>query len=588
MPKRSEAEISKSIDKLRKNYAHLLTGVIIGPRSTRSPLPERMLELGRNIRENYTKYPILPGAIHTYIDLASTREWIVTGQPRAAARAWDWVNNAETVNPYTGMVDYGFDSYLRRRVLDYLCIGATTFACNFDPESPLEYIDPTRLRFIHQPRFDPQTNEVLRIRPEDLTWQHRNNRLFRAGELWVHYPIPVGDDGFMSPLMHLLPTATLAWLIRESDTATVDGRRIRDIIFVNNPTLADVIEEAILTQLALWSGANPEDVGIPIVPIQGGTGPVKDMFARLGLSEIPTTLDREKFEFSFVNEISGAIGLALRHFWNNERTTNRALEVVQEQRQQQKGPASFVRSEQRLLNRSGLFKRFGGSVKLPTRFSFIEETDASSLKERAEVLKLHAEAFGLFMDRLGLAVSTESLVAWMQSEGTLPYELEFLEVAKAPAGAAKPSDPSPSGNIEAGAISSDPQPTTMEQQEKSMGAGEIMINQNGDVLATRRKGFSLNMVLEKILKPVEDELANLARMSDEDYLKQLEIEAAENSRLQFLQILEYDAVSLDKWIDMEPDLFNNLSYKIHNQIYPLTELENHLLLRVISDPDADR
>lgn len=566
---------SERLQKLRKNYAHLLSTFIIGPRSSHSPLPERMLELGKGIRENYTRYPILPGAVHTYLDLAATREWVVSGQPRPAARAVDWLNNAETINPYTGMVDYGFEQFERRRALDHLCVGATAFASNDYPEAALEYIDPTGLRFIHETRR--VNGRVQKVQPDDRTWYYDNQRFFKNKELWLHYPIPVGSGGYLSPLMHLLPTASLAWLIRESDTATVDGRRIRDIIFIQS-TLADTVEEAILTQLALWSGANPEEVGIPIIPIQGATMPIKDMFARLGISEIPPTFDREKFEFSFVNEIGGAIGLALRHFWNNERTTNRALEVVQEQRQQQKGPSSFIRSEQRLINRTGLLKRFGGSVKLPTRFSYIEETDSASLKDRAEVLKFMAEAFGVFFDRLQLSVKPESLVAWMQSLGQLPYELEFVQAGQAPKGEIIPSDETSSGNSERVQQSSDPAPSSLEQIEKSLGLSEVMINQDGQVILKRAQFFSLNMILEKELSEVKEQLQALEEMSEEEFLKQLEDDTDEKLRLQFLYKLEYDATSLDKWVEHES--FEGLCYKISNAVHFLNQDERDLLTEI--------
>jgi hypothetical protein len=349
------------------------------------------------------------------------------------------------------------------------------------------------------------------VKPHEKVWEYEG-KWIRDEDVHLHHPVPIGGSRFTAPILHIIPTAVLSWLIREHDTASLDGRKIRDIIFVGNLAMFDAIKDAINTTAALWAGASPEELGgIPVVEVNNPNGqPMENFFARLGISNIPDSFDREEFIFRYVNEISSALGLALRHFWNNEKTTNRALEVVQEQRQQQKGPAIFVRSEQRLINNSGMLKQFGNSV----RFSFQEETDTSSMKDKAEIMRLHAEAIEKIATLIGAQVKPESLVSFMQSLGMLPNEIEMFDFTQPLVAVTPGQEINSEGEV---TDSSDPEVGTNPDQrndspEDNFGKSskgyldydEVTMNGEGEILSRRRKVWHFHEVLEhEVAKTVE-------------------------------------------------------------------------------------
>lgn len=600
----------EKMEQLRQRYAKHIGQAFLRPNGPITPTPRAALQFGQRLRDHtVSQFPVLQGAIQAYVDLASTREWTVSGTPRIVTRSVEWINNAESINTHTGLVEYGYDSYLKRRAQDYLMIGMTAMASSNDLgdiEPPLEYIDPTLLWFQRERQIQLHPNGfVQKVRPEEKVWWYDRSRQIRSQDLIHHYPYPLGANGFISPVMYLLPTATLAWLIRESDSAQIDGRKIRDIFLVSDVGVADAIEEGVLTLLALWQGDSEQDIGIPIIPVSGmgQNQKVADLFARLGVSEIPPTLNREEFMFVYVNEIAAALGLALRHFWNNERTTNRALEVVQEQRQQQKGPSTFVRTEQRLLNRSGFLKRFGGARSTP-RFGFIEETDISSMKDRAAALKDIAAALTSISTSLGVYIKPESLIAWMQIEDVLPNEIELVEI-ESEAVRVNPEEPKREPGEIAG--ESDPdtttQPTeeplqTAEQIEKSLDYGEIVMSGSGRVIAQRHKIFSVAKYLEEEIrhdlgrfeKVVEEAFAEtpVAEESDESvqtWLKQVTAQSDAHS-IQLVKTLGSNSLYLDSWREKNsgdnPGLLNDAIYNCLNNVV-LTEDERKIIDRIAMD-----
>lgn len=495
------------LDKALKEYKSRVSSAILRPNGPHAPHLNQMLALGANLRnESIWQYPILPGALQVFQQLASSREWTVSGTPQAVPRVVEWLHNTQTMDIQTGYVYYGFETFLQRRSMDYNIVGMTAMTCEKNrSEKPaiLEYTDPTLLRF-SRPRHRLRIGgEVRPVKPNERVWWYANSRRLRARDVAVHHPFPIGSQRFISPIVYLLPTAMLAWLVRESDLAAVDGRKMRDILLVANPQLESAIEEAITTQAALWSGANPEKVGIPIIPMNySGSTPVRDLFARLGLSDIPESFNREEFIFYYVNEIASALGLALRHFWNNEKTTNRALEVVQEQRQQQKGPSSFIRSEQRLINNSGFLDQFTEGDKI-VRFAFIEETDASSMKNRAEVMKLFAEALEKVASVFGGSVDLESYVAWMQSEGVLPNELSLIGINPE---LVRENEDNITNKPGEATVVSDEQTTTLpgshdtDSTEKVLDYDEIRMDSEGKIIDRRKRIFSINKVVRETVR----------------------------------------------------------------------------------------
>lgn len=544
--------------------------------------PKSVLSVGEALRDNHIwTYPILPGAILVFQQLSSSREWTISGKPTAVSRAVEFLNSTKTIDPSTGWVDVGFEAYLKRKALDYIVLGRTACAVRKPRglgQPYLEYIDPTRLSFGRQEQFGDKVSSGVNatynnpVKPGEKVWEYEG-KWIKDEDVHIHHPVPIGGKRFTAPILHLIPTATLAWLIREHDAASLDGRKIRDIIFVGNLAMFDAIKDAINTTAALWAGASPEELGgIPVVEVNNPNGqPMENFFARLGISNIPESFDREEFIFRYVNEISSALGLALRHFWNNEKTTNRALEVVQEQRQQQKGPAIFVRSEQRLINNSGMLKQFGNSV----RFGFQEEADTSGMKDRAEVMRLHAEAIEKIATLIGAKVKPESLVSFMQSLDMLPNEIEMFDFTQPLVAVSPGQEINAEGEI---TDTSDPEPGTNPDQRndspadnfdkssnKYLDYDEVTMNGEGIILSRRRKVWHFHEVLQhevakkmKELYPVNEETLELdgeikgSLMSNEGYVDSsaldqlLRIDSVEN-RLTLKRLYAEIPDELDRW-----------------------------------------
>lgn len=446
-----------------------------------------MLEYGKDIRDNLLwQYPILPGAIMTYQQIASSREIKVSASnARQAARAVDWINSAVCYN-LDGSVEYGFQAMLKRRVLDYLCVGRTMWFVGDE----LTYIDPVFMRFM----FDPPTPY----------WLHQYTHVkYAPSDLIINHPYPIGGGGyFMCPLVPIIPKAMMAWLLDEHDRASADGRKIRDIIIAGSEELAHTLQEAIKQSLALWAGGDVEKNGVPLAYLEQlpPSGTVQDMIGKLGLAEIPEAFNRADFEFTYVNEIAAVLGIALRHFWNAEKATNRALEDVQEARQLQKGPSEFVRTEQRLLNsHPNALKRFGSK----TRMGFIEETDTQTQNTRATVLKAYSEALEKFALVFNGQVNGDAFLAWLQSEDILPADLKLvtdmgtmISPDRLPV---NENNPQQKTDAEVSPLDSGKSMDSDDLEE-----GEVTLDLNYKVIDRRRKMISgFTLIQDEIMKDVE-------------------------------------------------------------------------------------
>lgn len=500
MPTQEQMDFAR--ERVQKSFGKAL----LTPISGMTVIPNTMLTSGREIRDTKIwKLPILPEAILVFQQLASSREWSVSGELKYAQRALEGLHRSVTINPSNGFVNYGFEDFAKRRVLDYLSVGRTSFTYN-SRRNCLEYLDPTRLTYA--PTFETEAQRHEGVRDTDLTWRYNNYRSMRFRDVVLNHPFPIGVDYFIAPVVTLLPTAILAWLMREHDMSALDGRKIREILFVGSTTMQTALETAVNMMAALYTGASVQEVGIPVVEINNPSGgKIQDQIGRLGISEIPDSFNREEFIFQYVNEIAAALGLALRHFWNNERTTNRALEVVQEQRQQQKGPSSFVRTEQRLINESGFLERIAGGRNKKLRFAYIEEVDTASQKDRSEVLASNADALERISRVFGATISPDSYLRWMQSIGVLPHDLEITT----PDGI-KESD----GTVEEVASMNAEGETTVEADGDMAGKdpnehnpadnfrksapiedNEYTLDMNGKIIDYRFKAFTVNRVMQK-------------------------------------------------------------------------------------------
>jgi len=449
----------------------------------------QMIRYGTDLRDNLVwQYPILPGALMTYQQIASSREIKVSGPTAiAVSRAIDWLNESVCYN-MDGSIDVGFPTIVKRRVMDYLCVGRTIYYLG---NGELEYLDPANMRWVF--------NDT---RPY---WLHSyTGKRYFPEELIINHPYPLGSSGwFLSPIIPIIPKAILAWLLDEHDRASADGRKIRDIIIAGSKELADTLAVAMQQSIALWAGADVARNGIPLAYLQSmpPSGAVQDMIGRVGLAEIPENFDRATFEFGYVNVIAANLRLALRHFWNSERATNRALEDMQEARQLQKGPNEFIRTEQRLINAHPMgIKQFG----LKTRMGFIEEADVQTKQSNATVLKAYSDALLTFAKVFNGTVNGDAFLAWLQSEDILPADLELvadlgtmLNPDQQPITEGNPAQPmqKPANALTSGSSSK-------EKSTDILQYGEISMDLNGRILERRLKPFS---VAEMVKKEIEED-----------------------------------------------------------------------------------
>lgn len=474
-------------------YAFTVPGGTWGPTAIL-----KMIQFGHEIRDKTLwQYPFLGEAVKTCIEIAATREWRLSGQERNIARTFEWLHNAATYN-HDGIVEYGFEQFIKRLYMDNLCIGRQMFTWGIDGD-PLRYLDPVYTNFYLQER----------------KWvEHYTHEDFPLERVVVNHPIPFGSDGkFVSPVSLVVPSGMLMWLIREHDKASADGRKIRDIFIVKGEELATQLIESFQDVLAVWSGADPTKNGVNIVSYEDALGnvPASDVIHRIGLANIPENFNREGFTMEYINEISAALGLAQRHFYSGqENGTNRSLEEVQEARQQLKGPAAFIRTLQRQINQCGALKQFGKNI----RFAFVEEVDTQTMLSRANVLKLYSDALSNFVDKLAGYVNIESLVAWLQADNILPADLEIITPAKNAnqGNVIQESDQTPTPNKANNEIvrNSDEQPTT-EKALPPLDYDEITIDQDGRVVERREKVFSFHKILEhKIREDLSDAMTEEA------------------------------------------------------------------------------
>lgn len=492
------------MSKAKQALANFLSNGVLSPIS-RLPTQRQEAELlayGKKVRDRMVwSEPTLSAATYIYQQLSSSRDWFVSGKIKPAARAVDCLHETRIRNITTGALDYGLENAIKRRSLDNVAVGRTAYLNRIIPgekTTRLEYLDPTELRFSRQ----RDTN--LEVLPSEKVWSYAGTKeAFRDDQVFLNHAIPYGANGmFMAPLFSLMPTVALAYLVSEHDTSSLDGRRIRDLVLTANDNVQAAIIDAIVTQVALFAGEDPADVGIPVASLNSPSGvKLEELVATLELSRLPKDFNREQFMFMYVNMIAGLLGLALRHFWNNERTTNRALEEIQEQRQQQKGPAEFVNNEQRIINRTGVLNQFGGKV----RFGFIEEVDSQSQLINAQVLKTTSEALEKFVMVFGTSLSPQAVLSWMQSIHVIPNELELIE-GGAEQGLNNPNQPGMGENT----VEGNPSPSALNSEksrkqivwrsnQKAMPMldyDEVMIDSKGMVIDHRPKIFSAAKIIQ--------------------------------------------------------------------------------------------
>lgn len=353
-----------------------------------------VLRYGKSLRDEWLhNFHIIPGAVNSFVEVATSREWMVTGTPIAVGRAVERLNKSYFIDDY-GIVHEGFEPVMARLAMDWLTVGRCALHSTIlrNSRGPIEYIDTTNLF--------PKTLDSSELVPTSVGWEYITpigDRVMPQPEVIFSDCITFGRTGaFLGKVAYLVPAAQLAWYIHEHITAKLDGRKIRDIFLVSNDEMVTALEEALNSAMALAMGENPEKFGLPVVAVNriGTNEPVSSTFSRMGLSELSDALDLEEFYFRLANETSSVLGLSMRYFWSDSRGANRATEQIAQERQAVQGPSFFVRSIERMINNSS----FLSSARQKVRFLFAEEVDSASAKRKAETLKTLAEGLSIIKD----------------------------------------------------------------------------------------------------------------------------------------------------------------------------------------------
>lgn len=437
----------------------------------------RALRLGEIIRESVWQYPILPGALLTYMQMVAGREWVVSSTTATkSAKTVDFFNNAVCRN-WDGTVSYGFEEVLRRFALDALAMGKFYWTAE---DGEFEYLDPRDLVF----------------NPYSQTWSHNDYLRQRDLRKVVGYTaIPIGSHNYKIPLGSLIPAAVMQWLVREHDTAAADGRKIRDI-YITLEGINTSLEEALKKNVDGYmtgdfskNGVSVVEIALPDTVNLSAGFDVAKLVHRMGIAEIPEGYNRADEEFKYVNEIAGILGLALRHFWNSEKATNRALEEVQEARQQQKGPGALVRSIARTIRGSTIYQ--DNDLGSSTTFAFVEEVDLQTAKTDSEVLVNYANAFATFKLNFGDQISLKQLLAWLQGKRQLPPDITLDETG---AGTMQTSDEMVTpldGSME----ESDPTPKpVIEKRYPIPEYDHYVMNSSGELIEKRLKVYAVPLI----------------------------------------------------------------------------------------------
>lgn len=384
--------------------------------ATKNNLPH--IIVGEQLRDNWwQKFPIIPAMVSSFSQIATSREWTITGRPRVASRALDKLHNAMYVD-YYGQVYEGWSQFTGRRIIDWLMLGVNGMIVPSDT-APIQYIDPLEVRHVPakaRPRIimtknAPEWKDYLYLQEE---WSNK--------QIFFNYYLPFGYTGAtMAPLVPAIPLARLLYLIQQHDMASVDGRKIKDIFLVADDNISKALQQALVNYVSMQTGEfDPDRHGIPIVAMnkRGGLGEgesVGDQISLLGISNIPETLDRDQLWDTAAIEFSSLVGMQVTEWWHiKSGANNRSTERVNQERGRTKGPNYYCRQDQRFLNNSGVL----GKV----HYAYVEEVDIQAQKDRAEVMLRLSEAVKNLQEAVGMAISPRSLIRWLQHLGVFPTD----------------------------------------------------------------------------------------------------------------------------------------------------------------------
>lgn len=463
--------------------------------------------VGKMLRDSWwQKFPLLPALVSSFMQIATSREWTVTGEPRRAARAVERLNTTVYVDTY-GQLYEGWSAFAARRVIDWLMLGVNGMIVP-NKVSPVQYIDPLEVQFI------PQEN-----RPRVLTgkgipkWEdyYYQEDYWDNTQIFFNHYMPYGSLGaIMAPLVPVIPLARLLYLVQQHDQASVDGRRIKDIFVVADDNIRDALEQALHDYIAMYSGEDPEKHGIPMVALnkRGGFAEgekVEDHIGLLGISNIPESLDREYLYDYAAIEFSALTGMQVTEWYHiKSGATNRATERVNQERGRTKGPNYFCRQDQRFINNSKILNR--------THFAYVEEVDIQAQKDKAEVMLRLSEAIKNLNDSVGVALSPRSLVRWLQHLGVFPTDDYLIDdIMQLTEDPTKPQD-----------MVDDDLETLLEQQERRDRERQVEREMEDAQLAADK---------QRLLIAAQAEAGGSAQSQDE--------QNAQRSILRFIQEVEY-------------------------------------------------
>ena len=374
--------------------------------------------IGQRLRDDWwQKFPVLPAMVSSFSQIATSREWTVTGRPRVANRALERLNNAVYVD-YNGQIYQGWSAFTGRRIVDWLMLGVNGMIIPND-SAPIQYVDP--IEVTHQP--DRERPRVLTSKsiPEwrDFYYQEK---YWSNKQMFFNYYLPYGFSGaVMAPLIPAIPMARLLYLVQQHDMASVDGRKIKDIFMVPDDNVASALTNALQSYEAMLSGSfDPEKHGIPIVAMnkRGGFSEgekVEDAIALLGISKVPDDVDRDTLWDTAAIEFSSLAGMQVTEWWHiKSGANNRSTERVNQERGRTKGPNYYCRQDQRFLNNAGILGR--------AHFAYVEEVDIQAQKDRAEVMLRLSEAVKNLQEAAGMVISPRALIRWLQYLGVFPTD----------------------------------------------------------------------------------------------------------------------------------------------------------------------
>lgn len=436
----------ESVAKVAQIGKYLRTGLVPAPgvhtlnivsqkRAINSNLP--IMVVGKQLRDNWwQKFPLLPGLVSSFSQIATSREWTVTGKPRNAGKAVERLNESMYIDAF-GQVYTGWSHYTGRRIIDWLMLGMNGMFVPNDG-APIQYVDP--LEVSHVPAKDRPRYLTSKGVPKWKDYRYLDKE-WGYTQIFFNYYLPYGSLGMaMSPLVPAIPLARLLYLVEQHDMSSVDGRKIKDIFLVADSNIASSLIEALQNYVLMQTGEFDETKhNIPIVAMnkRGGFSEgerVEDHISLLGISTVPEGLDRDSLWDRAAIEFSALTGMQVSEWYHiKSGADNRATERVNQERGRTKGPNYFCREEQRFINHSGVL----GKV----NFAYVEEVDIQAQKDKAEVMLRLSEAVKNLNEAVGMAISPRSLIRWLQHLGVFPTDDylidEILQVNEDPV---KPAD----------------------------------------------------------------------------------------------------------------------------------------------------